>query len=264
MITNSYTAAIENIHVSEGAIEAAIAAAKQRAAEQRAATAVSAQAKIRYAAIAASVVLAGAASAAYFTNIGRIAPPVVPSPVSATETAVAAETAPTSASTHPAISETNTATEPQEATAPQSAVTEAPAPTVFKPTESHSDPNPTEKPAAPTTAPQKPTEPPPQAPPTEAAGPYDLADNVDPSLLCADGKLYMAIAETGLTHIDDPAAFSDDHLYYIDTKFGRYYLPKPFELKPIVPSWVDEPKSDETVYLYNSDGEIVAEAPVWW
>ena len=76
MKTNVYTLAIDQIHVSESAIEAALAAAKLRASKMA-----SSQAKVRYAAIAASVVLAGAASAAYFGNIVKFEPPVSPSPI---------------------------------------------------------------------------------------------------------------------------------------------------------------------------------------
>ena len=81
MKTNAYTMAIDHIHVSESAIEAALASAKLRAAKT-----VSLQAKMRYAAVAASVVLAGAASAAYFVNIVRFEPPVSPSPAVPTVT----------------------------------------------------------------------------------------------------------------------------------------------------------------------------------
>lgn len=256
MKTNVYTLAIDQIHVSESAIEAALAAAKLRASKTA-----SSQAKVRYAAIAASVVLAGAASAAYFGNIVKFEPPVSPSPIVPTVTATQAEqpteskTAHETAATekHTQATEKAQATESTEAPISNSETsntteTSAPDRQVSKPTDT---------PVTPTIAP---TQSAPDQQPTES----NPLPEVDPSQLCADGKLFIALAQTGLSQIDDPDAFSDDHLYYIETKFGRYYKIQPPRLEPPVPSWIDQPKSDKTVYLYNSDGEIVGEAPIWW
>ncbi|MBQ3264926.1 MAG: hypothetical protein IJH07_04025 [Ruminococcus sp.] len=266
MKTNSYTMAIDRIHVSESMIEAALAAAKLRAAKTAAA-----QTKVRYAAVAASVVLAGAASAAYFSNIAGFKPPVSPAP--AAPTAIATDVEATEAATtqgsvpatqaHTESTEKQRGTEhsqetiyysatrpTQEETAAGSSQTATDAP---KATEA---PRPAPTHSAPTVSAA--TEP--------ATEPQDVPlPEIDRSLLCADGKLYITVAETGLEYIDDPAAFSDDHVYYIETKFGRFYQIKPFEIKHIDLSLNnDKPKSDEMVYLYNDDGEIVGQAPVWW
>lgn len=246
MKTNAYTVAIDHIHVSESAIEAALAAAKLRASKTT-----SSQARVRYAAIAASVVLAGAASAAYFGNIVKFEPPVSPSPIVPTVTATQAEL-PTESKTSAATEKHTQATEKAQATQSSEApisYSETSGTTETTATDRH-EPKPTDAP----------TQSAPVQPPTES----NPLPEVDSSQLCADGKLYIALAPTGLSQIDDPGAFSDDHLYYIETKFGRYYKIQPPKLDPPVPSWIDQPKSDQTVYLYNSDGEIVGEAPVWW
>lgn len=253
MKTNAYTMAIDHIHVSESAIEAALAAAKLRASKTA-----SSQAKARYAAIAASVVLAGAASAVYFGNIVKFEPPVSPSPIVPTVTATQAE--------QPTASKASAATEKHtQATEKAQATQNSEAPISYSETSSttettatdRQEPKPTDAPVTPTVAP---TQSAPDQPTTE---PNPLPE-VDSSQLCADGKLFIALAPTGLSQIDDPGAFSDDHLYYIETKFGRYYKIQPPKLDPPVLSWIDQPKSDQMVYLYNSDGEIVGEAPVWW
>ena len=257
MNTNLYTTAIGNIHVSEDAIEAALSAAKLRAAKTA-----SAQAKLRYAAIAASVVLAGTASAVYFGNVAQFKPPVNPSPLSPT----AASTNAVDPTEPKTIKETTPATEKptasvdhtsDETDSTESEIKHSETNTAQEPTSSRQRSQETEVPAAPSdaTAETAPTEPPMKQNPLP---------EVDSERLCTDGKLYITIAETGLEHIEDPEAFTDDHLYYIETKFGRYYQIKPIELEPFVPSWIDQPKSDEMVYLYNSDGEIVGLAPVWW
>lgn len=264
MKTNAYTVAIDHIHVSQSAIEAALAAAKLRASKTA-----SSQAKVHYAAIAASVVLAGAASAAYFGNIVKFEPPVNPSPgvtSSIGSTEAVKETEHTKGTESKSMAEAATAPAPAETTEQAQSVVEtrdaesqsatdtdgmrAPAPTdsaaAITETSAHDSMiTPSES--------SKPT-------PTEASP----LPEVDSSQLCADGKLYIALAQTGLSQIDDPEAFSDDHLYYIETKFGRYYKIQPPKLNPPIPSWIDQPKSDQTVYLYNSDGEIVGQAPVWW
>lgn len=257
MKTNVYTTAIDHIHVSESAIEAALASAKLRAAKT-----VSSQAKMRYAAVAASVVLAGAASAAYFGNIVKFEPPVSPSPIVPTVTATQAEQ-PTEAK---AVRETSAATEKhinatEKAQAPES--TEAPI--SYSETSNTAETSaPDDHTPAPTDVPVTPTVAPTQSAPDQPATEADPLPEVDSSQLCADGKLFIALAQTGLSQIDDPEAFSDDHLYYIETKFGRYYKIQPPKLDPPIPSWIDQPKSDQMVYLYNSDGEIIGQAPIWW
>ena len=115
-----------------------------------------------------------------------------------------------------------------------------------------------------TDAPVLPTVAPTQSAPDQPATESNPLPEVDSSQLCSDGKLFIALAQTGLSQIDDPDAFSDDHLYYIETKFGRYYKIQPPKLDPPIPSWIDQPKSDQMVYLYNSDGEIIGQAPIWW
>lgn len=257
MKTNAYTMAIDHIHVSESAIEAALAAAKLRASKTA-----SSQAKVRYAAIAASVVLAGAASAAYFGNIVKFEPPVNPSSIVPTVTATQAEQ-PTEAK---AVRETSAATEKhinatEKAQAPES--TEAPI--SYSETSNTAETSaPDDHTPAPTDVPVTPTVAPTQSAPDQPATEADPLPEVDSSQLCADGKLFIALAQTGLSQIDDPEAFSDDHLYYIETKFGRYYKIQPPKLDPPIPSWIDQPKSDQMVYLYNSDGEIIGQAPIWW
>ncbi len=258
MKTNVYTLAIDQIHVSESAIEAALAAAKLRASKTA-----SSQAKARYAAIAASVVLAGAASAAYFGNIVKFEPPVSPSPIVPTVTATHAEQ-PTEAK---AVRETSAATEKhinatEKAQAPES--TEAPI--SYSETSNTAETSaPDEHTPAPTDVPVTPTVAPTQSAPDQPATESNPLPEVDSSQLCADGKLFIALAQTGLSQIDDPDAFSDDHLYYIETKFGRYYRFQPLQIKHIDLSLNNNtPKSDEMVYLYNSDGEIIGQAPVWW
>lgn len=257
MKTNVYTLAIDQIHVSESAIEAALAAAKLRASKTA-----SSQAKVRYAAIAASVVLAGAASAAYFGNIVKFEPPVSPSPIVPTVTATQAEQ-PTEAK---AVRETSAATEKHtQATEKAQAAESTEAPISYSETSNTTETSaPDKQEPEPTDAPVSPTVAPTQSAPDQPATEADPLPEVDSSQLCADGKLFIALAQTGLSQIDDPDAFSDDHLYYIETKFGRYYKIQPPKLDPPIPSWIDQPKSDQTVYLYNSDGAILSEVPIWW
>lgn len=257
MKTNVYTSAIDQIHVSESAIEAALAAAKLRASKTA-----SSQAKVRYAAIAASVVLAGAASTAYFGNIVKFEPPVSPSPIIPTVAATQAEQ-PTEAK---AVRETSAATEKHtEATEKSQATENTEAPISYSETNNHSETSaPDKQEPEPTDAPVSPTAAPTQSAPDQPATESNPLPEVDSSQLCSDGKLFIALAQTGLSQIDDPEAFSDDHLYYIETKFGRYYKIQPPKLDPFIPSWIDQPKSDQTVYLYNSDGAILSEVPIWW
>ena len=153
MKTNAYTMAIDHIHVSESAIEAALAAAKLRASKTA-----SSQAKVRYAAIAASVVLAGAASAAYFGNIVKFEPPVNPSSIVPTVTATQAEQ-PTEAK---AVRETSAATEKHtQATEKAQATESIEVPISYSETNNHSEtsapdrqePEATDAPVLPTVAP---------------------------------------------------------------------------------------------------------------
>ena len=257
MKTNVYTSAIDQIHVSESAIEAALAAAKLRASKTA-----SSQAKVRYAAIAASVVLAGAASTAYFGNIVKFEPPVSPSPIIPTVAATQAEQ-PTEAK---AVRETSAATEKHiEATEKSQATENTEAPISYSETNNHSETSaPDKQEPEPTDAPVSPTAAPTQSAPDQPATESNPLPEVDSSQLCSDGKLFIALAQTGLSQIDEPDAFSDDHLYYIETKFGRYYKIQPPKLDPPIPLWIDQPKSDQMVYLYNSDGEIIGQAPIWW
>ena len=257
MKTNAYTMAIDHIHVSESAIEAALAAAKLRASKTA-----SSQAKVRYAAIAASVVLAGAASAAYFGNIVKFEPPVNPSSIVPTVTATQAEQ-PTEAK---AVRETSAATEKHtQATEKAQATESIEVPISYSETNNHSETSaPDSQEPESTDAPVLPTVAPTQSAPDQPATESNPLPEVDSSQLCSDGKLFIALAQTGLSQIDDPDAFSDDHLYYIETKFGRYYKIQPPKLDPPIPSWIDQPKSDQMVYLYNSDGEIIGQAPIWW
>ena len=257
MKTNIYTLAIGQIHVSESAIEAALAAAKLRASKTA-----SSQAKVRYAAIAASVVLAGAASAAYFGNIIKFEPPVSPSSIVPTVAATQAEQ-PTEAK---AVRETSAATEKHtQATEKAQAPASTEAPISYSETSNTAETSaPDEHTPAPTDVPVTPTVVPTQTAADQPATEANPLPEVDSSQLCADGKLFIALAPTGLSQIDDPEAFSDDHLYYIETKFGRYYKIQPPKLDPPIPLWIDQPKSDQMVYLYNSDGEIIGQAPIWW
>ncbi|WP_405345447.1 hypothetical protein [Ruminococcus sp.] len=257
MKTNAYTMAIDHIHVSESAIEAALAAAKLRASKTA-----SSQAKARYAAIAASVVLAGAASAAYFGNIVKFEPPVSPSPIIPTVAATQAEQ-PTESK---AVRETSAATEKHtQATEKTQAAESTEVPISYSETSNTTETSaPDKQEPEPTDAPVSPTVAPTQSAPDQSATESNPLPEVDSSQLCSDGKLFIALAPTGLSQIDDPEAFSDDHLYYIETKFGRYYKIQPPKLAPPIPSWIDQPKSDQTVYLYNSDGAILSEVPIWW
>lgn len=256
---NAYTTAVSEIHVSEDMVERAIKAAKQRTAARA-----SAQIKTRYAAVAASVVLASVAGGLAYNVYHNGTAPIKTAPISiATEPteAIRTETQPTAEAT-----ENPTATGNTEATA-------TPETTVQSNTENHLQE--TEAPAA-TETPQEtlspteqlvdPTEPiPTEVEPTSSELPHEMTDDIDRSLLCDDGKVYFAIAETGLGSIDDPNAFSDQNLYYIETKFGRYYRIQPLQINP--EDYVIDygfPASLSTGYLYNSNGTILREVPIWW
>ena len=257
--SNPYTAAIDNIHVSESAIEAALAAAKLRAAKTA-----SAQAKVRYAAIAASVVLAGAASAVYFGNIARFQPTVSPAPAAPTVASTQADGATEAKTTQDKAVATEEHTAPiEKAQGTESAETSA------DHTETYPVQKATDFPAEPTTAateaPAEPTDAATKPMPTEMSTEQSPLPEVDPERLCADGKLFIAIAETGMEQIDEPTAFSDDHLLYIETKFGRYYQIKPYSIEPERLTLKNSGSvSEQTCYLYNSDGEIISTVPSWW
>lgn len=256
---NAYTTAVNEIHVSEEMIERAIKAAKQRAAARA-----SAQIKTRYAAVAASVVLASVAGGLAYGFYHNNSVPVKPAPVSAATEST--ETAHTETQTATKTTENPTAGGNTEATA-------VPETTVQNVTQNNIQE--TEPPAAteapretvsPTEQYEAPTEPiPTEVEPTTAELPPEMTDDIDRSLLCDDGKVYFAVAETGLSSIDDPNAFSDQNLYYIETKFGRYYRIKPLQINP--EDYVINygfPASLSTGYLYNSNGTILREVPIWW
>ena len=267
MTSCTYTQAIDNIHVPQDMMERAILKARQKTAQT-----VTSRSRTRYAAAAAGLVLASAAGISMFSLFKNQPVTVRPGPVSTATADQAPTVTPTASAAHSGTAAPSPSL-PTDAAAETNAdsanETNNPPITVTEPTTA--DRQPTEAVTRETSAPERPTEPAAQetTAPEPTAKPEDddpLADiNIDRSLLCADGKLYIAFAETGLACIDDPAAFSDDHLYYIETKFGRYYRIQPPDIKHIDLSLHgDQPQSAEMCYLYNSDGEIVGQAPIWW
>lgn len=254
---NAYTTAVSEIHVSEDMVERAIKAAKKRAAARA-----SAQIKTRYAAVAASVVLASVAGGLAYNVYHNGTAPIKTAPISiATEPTEAMRTETQIASEQPTVSvkssEATAPSEPPELNATENDVQEAEAPAATEtPQETLS----------PTEQLVDPTEPiPTEIEPTSSELPHEMTDDIDRSLLCDDGKVYFAIAETGLGSIDDPNAFSDQNLYYIETKFGRYYRIQPLQINP--EDYVIDygfPASLSTGYLYNSNGTILREVPIWW
>ena len=254
---NAYTTAVSEIHVSEDMVERAIKAAKQRAAARA-----SAQIKTRYAAVAASVVLASVAGGLAYNVYHNGTAPIKTAPISiAIEPTEAMRTETQIASVQPTVSvkssEATAPSEPPELNATENDVQEAEAPAATK--------TPQEI-ASPTELHESPTEPiPTEVAPTTADLPPEMTGDIDRSLLCDDGKVYFAIAETGLSSIADPNAFSDQNLYYIETKFGRYYRIQPLQINP--EDYVIDygfPASLATGYLYNSNGTILREVPIWW
>lgn len=260
MKTNTYTAALDSVHVSQAVIEAAIASAKRR----RAKTAAN-QIKIRYAAAAAGLVLASVSGYALYHSSGDFQPPVnhIPSPISSSDTE------PTEVAENNATFATLTLKEPtvtasENAEMTTTKVTEsneesAEAPTAETPTVTK---KPTEKP--------KPTDSPPETEPSALAGGPIIIDpidrEIDRSELGDDGKLYMMIAPTGLTHIDEPGAFTGDHVYYYETKFGRTYI-KPLTIDPedyLFPNDNPSDLGNSLCYFYNSRGEILSTSPIRW
>ncbi len=273
MKTNTYTAAISSVHVSEAAIEAAITAARLRAAQTA-----SNQIKLRYAAVAASVVLAGVGGYALYQGAGSFSPPVSPVPVPAstvaetlsaeTQSSTVQETRPHAASSTAKPTVTPTAGETSQ---PANSRTEQPA----ENTDETQTPAATQKPTEKTggtvkpTVPAKPTQPPtsPSAETTVSRIVIDpISIKIEKSELGEDGKLYMMIAPTGLSKIDDPEAFTDEHVYYYETKFGRFYI-RPLTIDPeeyLFPN--DRPASlaDSLCYFYNSRGEILSASSLRW
>ena len=264
---NTYTAAIDSVHVSEAAIEAAIQAAKLRAADTT-----SNRMKLRYAAIAASVVLAGVGGYALYHNTGGFELPVSPTPAAPSEWNATVPTEHTESNGKSAETERETSGETKKPTE-KVAVNDATSPSRKSETTAPSTPSPTQK------ATQKPTErvretvmptqtpQPATSPPTEKASGYIVIEpidrEIDRSELGEDGKLYMMIAPTGLSQIDDPEAFTDDHVYYYETKFGKVYI-QPLTIKPIFPYGEPSSLEDSTCYFYNSRGEILNTSSIRW
>ena len=262
MTVDTYTTAIDKIHAPELSVERAIKAAKARAAARA-----SAQLKTRYTAAAASIALATAGGMMFYL-FGKEQPPVSPSTV-ITATENNTESA-ESAETKPAQSKTEAATSAEKSTETQAATSETAAETrsVTEPTTAERQPE-TQKRAetpSPTEA-QAPTQK--ADPPTEQPKPEEIIANIDTSKLCGDGKLYFMIAETGLSQIEDPNAFSDDKVIYIETKWGEPIVIKPFTINPEdhlfenpVPGTGLNPQMNSTsCYFYNSMGEILWTEP---
>lgn len=255
-MNSAYLSAVESIHAPQTAVENAIAAAKARAAKR-----LSAQANIRYAAMAAGVVFA-AAGAVYLSTGGGKVPPVKP-PYTAS---ASAPTESTEASTLSLGTEamTESAAEAATQTAPTESIRETVvSETVISETQVQESPTqpfenaaeptqtPTEKPAERPTEPYIPDE---TEPEYVEVMPIDV--EVDRSQLGSDGKLYCMIAETGYNIADDPTAFSDDHVYYVETKFGRFK-------QPISPWYVDSSEMRGMSYIfYNSDGVVLYSEPL--
>lgn len=265
MKLNAYTAALDDIHAPEISVERAV-----REANKRAAGRASAQIKTRYAAAAASLVLASAAGGAMFFIMGGVKPPEPAAPpVSATQTASQSPTAgetesPTKMTENKAETEkpTQKATEkPSDTAAPETEAAATQPVTEAKPQSGTQSPSPATTPStaptsAPATAPTDPAEEP-ELPPEP---------DIDTSLLCEDGRLYFTVAPTGMNSIDDDAAFGDDHLYSITTKFGTYVvnpLPKTREefsspqFRTITIGGGKLNRGEGCYYFYNSDGTIL-------
>ena len=245
---NAYTTAVSEIHVSEDMVERAIKAAKQRAAARA-----SAQIKTRYAAVAASVVLASVAGGLAYNVYHNGTAPIKTAPISiATEPTEAIRTETQIASEQPTVSvkssEATAPSEPPELNATENDVQEAEAPAATEtPQETLS---PTEQLVDPT-----------EPIPTEVEPTSSELPHVGFALIFVS----VLLAETGLGSIDDPNAFSDQNLYYIETKFGRYYRIQPLQINP--EDYVIDygfPASLSTGYLYNSNGTILREVPIWW
>jgi hypothetical protein len=157
-----------------------------------------------------------------------------------------------------------------QATSPTASPTQAdvPKPTSEPVTEPDSKPD-TEPTSAPT-----PTE------PISYPG-EEITASIDASMLCDDGKVFCVLAETGLSKIDGPDAFTDDKLVYVDDKKSesnvRVYIEnkqsvpkfKPFTIDPEehlfpnpVPGTSLKPSTGvNTCYFYNSAGRILWTQP---
>ncbi len=255
MTVDTYTTAIDKIHAPELSVERAIKAAKARAAARA-----SAQLKTRYTAAAASIALATAGGMMFYL-FGKEQPPVSPlTVITATESNTESAD---SAETKPAQSKTEAATAADKPTQTQSSTSETAAETrsVTEPTTAERQPetqkraetpSPTEA-QAPTQNADQPTVTPTIADSTEPYIPED--PDIDSSLLGDDGKVYFMIASVGLDKIEGEEAFTDDHIYYIETKFGRWeYNPLPWlAIQPY-----DKGTSGKTYYYYySSDGTIL-------
>ena len=265
MISNTYTCAVENIHAPASAVERALREAKRRAAAPPPPQHINS----RVIAAAASLVLVSAASATAYLYFDRAHPPVTPHIAVGESQATQPQNDPeqptdtTKPSTAKAATETATesAQSASEATTqPQNtADNHSPAPTAgstVKPTEA---------------AAEKPT------PHTGNTIPTPEEVQIDSSQLGRDGKLFFLIAPTAMNRIDDPAAFTDDHLLYIETKWGVVTVNdfKPLTLTVFEPyghsgtSTPDSATSGTTnpassgaavkyhYYYYNSDGTIL-------
>lgn len=234
MLTSFYAA--EPYYPSEFTVDPALFLAAQRAS------------RVRVTAAAASVVLASAAGAALFLSLGRGTSPVSPLPVSVTETTAPTDTADADLSPNEAPDGT--------------AATERPSPTV-RPNETTGSQTTRETTPSPTEAKNTPK---PTQTATDTAQTVTLPDGteIDGTKLNRDGKVYFTIAATAMNYIDDPAAFSDEHLMYAQTKWGiiTYRIPDPLQL--IDPYEPQEATPDEASpakayywYYYNSDGTIL-------
>lgn len=267
MKTNTYTASIEHLHVSDAAIEAAIQSAKLRTAALQ-----SNQTKLRYAAIAASVLLAGVGGYALYHGAGSYSPAVTPAPSPA---ATVVETQSTEAQKG-AVQETK----PKATSAPTRPTATPSAAAASQNADIHTDhatenSRETHQPASAQepTKPAQPTEKPIQPAtltPTQASGSPIIIDPIEEDIplskLGKDGRLYMMIAETGLEQIDDPGAFTDEHVYYYETKFGRCYI-QPLTIEPgdhLFPNDTPANLGNSLCYFYNSRGEILYTSPIRW
>ena len=265
MISNTYTCAVENIHAPASAVERALREAKRRAAAPPPPQHINS----RVIAAAASLVLVSAASATAYLYFDRAQPPITShiavgesqatqpqnDPEQPTETTKPSTAkAATETATESAQSASEATTQPQN-----TADNHSPAPTAgstVKPTEA---------------AAEKPT------PHTGNTIPTPEEVQIDSSQLGRDGKLFFLIAPTAMNRIDDPAAFTDDHLLYIETKWGVVTVNdfKPLTLTVFEPyghsgtSTPDSATSGTTnpassgaavkyhYYYYNSDGTIL-------
>lgn len=263
-MNNIYTRAIDGIHAPESAVERAIREAAKRVGEPSAI-----RNRARIIAAAACFVLVSAAAVILFVVFGS-RPPVETKPyaIAVTEATDAGEK-PTEnqkkeKSSEKATEAASTAnTEKPTATA-ETGTDETPGHTgreaETKATEQKKSPTEaatqraTEKTTKPTTKPAA-TE----AQPTEDEDISEIID-IDFSQVCDDGKVYCTIAETGLTQIDDPEAFTDDHLIIVVTKWETKVLKNPkYQLEELLKKSAEK---SGTWYYYNSNGDILRESPV--